>query len=291
MINNNNQFYSCRRGEVTDEFLVETQPNHATVPPSQSIVMQPISNSSQIHKTKYYENDVSQLTHRHTSPLSIPLIKNSNFSTFFQFDNNLISSGKYRQRSYDNLKMGKCSSTQCTVPHKMHSSSNLSKYRLSTDLSKINNEEEPPSMTTTTTTMNNDNNHRRRRQRKPCAIPSERNSTTTTSMLLSSSHVKLTPQLPTQYKVYGPQRQHRLIHAYGDSSADHHRQNAQNNNHSIRDNDNNKRLKIDRWTAERLQLLRGYDGDTMSECANASDNDNGNHLIELNETFRRKRIT
>lgn len=189
--------------------------------------------------------------------------------------------------------MGKCSSTQCTVPHKMHSSSNLSKYRLSTDLSKINNEEEPPSMTTT---MNNNNNHRRRRQRKPCAIPSKRHSTTT-SMLLSSSHVKLTPQLPTQYKVYGPQRQHRLIHAYGDSSADHHRQNAQNNNHSIRDNDsscsndNNKRLKIDRWTAERLQLLRGYDGDTMSERANAFDNDNGNHLIELNETFRRKRIT
>lgn len=49
----------CRRGEVTDEFLVETQPNNAGVPPSQSILMQPISNNAHIHKTKYYENDVS----------------------------------------------------------------------------------------------------------------------------------------------------------------------------------------------------------------------------------------
>lgn len=55
------------------------------------------------------------------------------------------------------------------------------------------------------------------------------------------------------------------MYAYG-AGAD--RQSAQNNNNS---------QKIDRWTAERLLLLRG-------------DNDNGNHLIDLNDAAN-SRIT
>lgn len=140
-----------RRGEVTDEYLVETQPNNATVPPSQSIVMQPISNNAHIHKTKYYENDVSKAPTPTLSRILIFAIS----SRSAQFDNNLITPGKYRQRSYDNLKMGKCSSDVNRAVQKQ-SPSSLSKYRLSADLSKINNEEQT--------------NHRR----KSCAIASHR---------------------------------------------------------------------------------------------------------------------
>lgn len=197
-----------------------------------------------------------------------------------QFDNNLITPGKYRQRSYDNLKMGKCSSDVNRTVQK-HSPSSLSKYRLSTNLSKINNEEQT--------------SHRR----KPCAIPSNRATPTTRLVrpmnigadrdVLSSSIVKLTPHVPTHYKVYGPQKkyklknvidEHNFMYAYGTRAAC---QNAQNNNR----NSLNNREKIDRWTAERLMLLRGDDSFSSSVAA---DSFNGNHLIDLNDAAN-SRIT
>lgn len=76
-----------RRGEVTDEFLVEVvAPNNVAGPASQSIVMQPISNNAHIHKTKYYENDVSIDSHSttsHTHELNILL---SSLSVWQQSD-------------------------------------------------------------------------------------------------------------------------------------------------------------------------------------------------------------
>lgn len=181
--------------------------------------------------------------------------------------------------------MGKCSSDiDRTV--QMHSPSTLSKYRLPTNLSKINNEEH---------TM-----HRRR----SCAIASKRAASSSSNRLkrptnvdtdrnvLSSSLVKLTPHVPTQFKVYGPQKRYKLnaIDAHG-TCAD--RQNAHNNNvdncsnsNHINGNDN-KRRKIDRWTAERLLLLRGDDTLASSTVA---DNDNGNHLIDLSDAAN-SRIT
>lgn len=74
----------CRRGEVTDEFLVEVQPNNAPGPPSQSIVMQPLSNNAHIH-TKYYENDVSVSIELHPSPSIHDVPMNSKFIFFYRF--------------------------------------------------------------------------------------------------------------------------------------------------------------------------------------------------------------
>lgn len=166
--------------------------------------------------------------------------------------------------------MGKSASDVNRTVQK-HSPSSLSEYRLSINLSKINNEEQT--------------NHRR----TPCANPLYRlnrplNGDTDRNMF-SASLVKLTPHVPIHYKVYGPQRKYELK-----SATDAHnfmyanainvdRQNAQNNNHH--------RPKIDRWTAESLVLLRG---DHMSDSSIAAHTDNGNHLIDLNEAAN-SRIT
>ncbi|XP_055325322.1 palmitoyltransferase ZDHHC14 [Sitodiplosis mosellana] len=76
-----------RRGEVTEEYMVDMQPTDINrFGGQQSIVLQPLSNNTNIQKSKYYDNEI---------------------------DNNLISSnkpGKYRQRSYDNLKTGNSNS-------------------------------------------------------------------------------------------------------------------------------------------------------------------------------------
>lgn len=185
---------------------------------------------------------------------------------FAQFDNNLITPGKYRQRSYDNLKMGKCSS-DVTHMMQMHSPSSLSKYRLSTNLSKINNEEHTDhrrhSCLVTATPSTKQSN-------RPIKRGTDRN-------VLSSSLVKLTPHVPTHYKVYGPQKKYKLknaidghdfMYAYGPSGD---RQNTQNNN----------RQEIDRWTAERLLLLRGDE-------IMAADSDTGNHFIDRNDVENRR---
>lgn len=185
-----------------------------------------------------------------------------------QFDNNLITPGKYRQRSYDNLKMGKCSSSSdvnCTV--QTHLPSSQFNYRLSTNLSKINNEEQINHRHTPSSTRLN----------SPVNAGTDRN-------VLSSSLVKLTPHIPTQYKVYGPQKKYKLknvIDAYGTRTD---RQSAHNINNNKNDNDNN-RERIDRWTAERLVLLRG--DDMLSNCI-AADTDNGNHIIDQNDAVNSK---
>lgn len=158
--------------------------------------------------------------------------------------------------------MGKCASDVSRTVQK-HSPSSLSEYRLSTNLSKINNEEQT--------------NHRR----APCAFPSNRAKPSTRlnrsinggtdRNVLSASLVKLTPHVPIHYKVYGPQKKYELIIMNANGIvAD--RQNAQNNNHN--------RPKIDRWTAERLMLLRG---DNMLDSAIVADTNNGNNLIDLND--------
>ncbi|XP_031620565.1 probable palmitoyltransferase ZDHHC14 [Contarinia nasturtii] len=77
-----------RRGEVTEEYIVSDMQatDNNRFNGQQSIVLQPLSNNTHIQKTKYYDNEI---------------------------DNNLISSnkpGKYRQRSYDNLKTGNSNS-------------------------------------------------------------------------------------------------------------------------------------------------------------------------------------
>lgn len=172
--------------------------------------------------------------------------------------------------------MGKCASHANQTVQK-HSPSSLSEYRLSTNLSKINNEEQT--------------NHRQ----TPCAIPSNLVELSTRlnrpsyggtdRNVLSASLVKLTPHVPIHYKVYGPQKKFKLINPTGEHnsmnaigiSAD--RQNAENNNHN--------RQKIDRWTAERLWLLRG---DDMLGSSIAADTNNGNHLIDLSDAAN-SRIT
>lgn len=67
---------------MTDEYRIEMQPpdqfryNNA-VPPL--VVHQPISNSEQIHKSKYYENEVNQI--------NIKLIMYRTVTLTNQFDN------------------------------------------------------------------------------------------------------------------------------------------------------------------------------------------------------------
>lgn len=49
----------CRRGEVTEEYIVDMQSADINRFGEQSIVLQPLSNNTHIQKTKYYENEVS----------------------------------------------------------------------------------------------------------------------------------------------------------------------------------------------------------------------------------------
>lgn len=52
-------FVSNRRGEVTEEYIVDMQSADINRFGEQSIVLQPLSNNTHIQKTKYYENEVS----------------------------------------------------------------------------------------------------------------------------------------------------------------------------------------------------------------------------------------
>lgn len=52
-------FCSSRRGEVTEEYIVDMQSADINRFGEQSIVLQPLSNNAHIQKTKYYENEVS----------------------------------------------------------------------------------------------------------------------------------------------------------------------------------------------------------------------------------------
>lgn len=55
-------FYFFRRGEVTEEYIVDMQSADINRFGGQpSIVLQPLSNNTQIQKTKYYDNEVSTL--------------------------------------------------------------------------------------------------------------------------------------------------------------------------------------------------------------------------------------
>lgn len=54
---------SFRRGEVTEEYIVDMQSADINRFGGQpSIVLQPLSNNTQIQKTKYYDNEVSTRT-------------------------------------------------------------------------------------------------------------------------------------------------------------------------------------------------------------------------------------
>lgn len=56
------RFY-FRRGEVTEEYIVDMQSADINRFGGQpSIVLQPLSNNTQIQKTKYYDNEVSTRT-------------------------------------------------------------------------------------------------------------------------------------------------------------------------------------------------------------------------------------
>lgn len=116
----------------------------------------------------------------------------------FQFDNSLITPGKYRQRSYDNLKMGKSQSS-----HRMQKHFSTKHNRIASDLSKIINEEQSKYQI-----QNNHKYYQSIRYRKL-----HRNQITD-KMLLSSSSVKLKPLVPTHYKVYIPQKKYQIKNEY-----------------------------------------------------------------------------
>lgn len=80
--------------------------NNRYIGNSQSIVLQPISNNAQNQKTKYYDNEVSGASN--IFQLLFVCVNSLFFLVFIQLDSGFLNSmpGKYRQRSYDNLKTG-----------------------------------------------------------------------------------------------------------------------------------------------------------------------------------------
>lgn len=160
------------------------------------------------------------------------------YSFYFQIDNNLINSnkpGKYRQRSYDNLKTGKLSlqrsiDKRCVLAKSPYLSKiHDGRLRKMRTTSATRKSIERNQIFSPTNERTHDHDERLNfiesiNERMPLS-----SSTTSTSSSLSSltslsspthltpSHIKLKPtMIPTQYRVYIPQRKCQMKQAYTD---------------------------------------------------------------------------